>query len=107
MSGVVTRIAVTEAESAVLTALWRAGPLSAASLIDEVKRANPWGDATIKTLLHRLMQKGAVKSVKEDGRQLYHPMIDRRTWLDDEIDLLIDRLFDGDRAALVAHLGES
>ena len=102
-----TRIAVTEAESAVLAALWRLGPLSAASLIDEVKRGHPWGDATIKTLLHRLMGKGAVKSVKEDGRQLYHPMIDRQAWLDDEINLLVDRLFDGDRAALVAHLGKA
>jgi predicted transcriptional regulator len=101
-----SRIAVTEAESAVLAALWRLGPLSAASLIDEVKRGHPWGDATIKTLLHRLMGKGAVKSVKQDGRQLYHPMIDRQAWLDDEIDRLVERLFDGDRSALLRHLGD-
>lgn len=100
-----TRIAVTEAESAVLAALWLHGPLSAASLIDEVKAANPWGDATIKTLLHRLMQKGAVKSEKIDGRQLYRPLIDRQTYIDGEIRLLVDRLFAGDRAALVKHLG--
>jgi len=100
----VTRIAVTEAESAVLAALWRSGPLSAASLIDEVKAHNQWGDATIKTLLHRLMQKGAVRSEKVDGRQLYHPQIDRRTYVDGEIQALVDRLFGGDRSALAAHL---
>lgn len=100
------RIAVTEAESAVLAALWRLGPLSAASLIEEVKAGNPWGDATIKTLLHRLMQKGAVKSEKADGRQLYHPRIDRRTYVDGEVQTLVDRLFGGDRAALAAHLKE-
>lgn len=99
-----TRIAVTEAESAVLAALWRSGPLSAASLIDEVKAHNQWGDATIKTLLHRLMQKGAVRSEKVDGRQLYHPQIDRRTYVDGEIQALVDRLFGGDRSALAAHL---
>lgn len=99
-----TRIAVTEAESAVLAALWRLGPLSAASLIDEVKAHNPWGDATIKTLLHRLMQKGAVRSEKVDGRQLYRPQIDRRTYVDGEIQALVDRLFGGDRSALAAHL---
>ena len=63
-----TAIHVTEAESAVLDALWRCGPLPPARLIEEVKRVRPWGDATIKTLLGRLMQKKAVLSAREDGR---------------------------------------
>lgn len=98
------RIAVTEAESEVLAALWRRGPLSFASLIDEVKVAQPWGDATIKTLLNRLMHKRAVRSEREDGRQRYHPLIDRRTYIDGEIQALTDRLFAGDRSRLVEHL---
>lgn len=103
-AAVLTRIAVTEAESAVLAALWRCGPLSAASLMDEVKSRQPWGDATIKTLLHRLMQKGAVRSAKDDGRQRYHAALDRDVWLDGEIDALVTRLFDGDFDALAAHV---
>ncbi|WP_367117979.1 BlaI/MecI/CopY family transcriptional regulator [Brevundimonas sp.] len=102
-AAVLTRIAVTEAESAVLAALWRCGPLSAASLMDEVKSRQPWGDATIKTLLHRLMQKGAVRSEREDGRQRYHAVLARDVWLDAEIGDLVDRLFGGDFEALVAH----
>lgn len=97
-------MSVTEAESQVLAALWRRGPLSFASLIDEVKAVQPWGDATIKTLLNRLMHKGAVTSVKEDGRKRYHPAIDRNTYIDGEIQDLADRLFEGDRAALTRHL---
>ena len=61
-----------------LGALWRKGPLSFASLVEEVKIVQPWADATIKTLLHRLMQKGAVRSQKDDGRQRYHAAIDRQ-----------------------------
>jgi BlaI family penicillinase repressor len=98
------RIPVTEAESEVLAALWRQGPLSFASLIAEVKSAQPWGDATIKTLLNRLMHKGAVRSVKEDGRQRYHPMLDRHAYVDGEIQALANRLFAGDRDALKRHL---
>lgn len=90
----------------VLAALWRKGPLSFASLIDEVKSAQPWADATIKTLLNRLMHKGAVKSVKEDGRQRYHPVIDRSTYVEGEVDALVQRLFKGDHAALAAFLAE-
>jgi predicted transcriptional regulator len=96
----VARIAVTAAESEVLAALWRRGPLSFASLIEEVKSVQSWGDATIKTLLSRLMHKGAVKSVKEDGRQRYHPMLDRKSYIDNEIQDLADRLFGGDVIAL-------
>lgn len=95
---------MTEAESVVLSALWRLGPLSFISLIEAVKADQPWGDATIKTLLHRLMQKGAVKSVKEDGRQRYHALLDRETYVSGEVDVLVDRLFDGDPKALADFL---
>lgn len=89
-----------------LAALWRCGPLSAAALLDEVKSRQPWGDATIKTLLHRLMQKGAVKSVREDGRQRYHAVIDRQTYVEGEVQDLLDRLFDGRPDRLVALLAD-
>ena len=78
-----------------LGALWRKGPLSFASLVEEVKIVQPWADATIKTLLHRLMQKGAVRSQKDDGRQRYHAAIDRQTYVEGEVQALLDRLFDG------------
>jgi predicted transcriptional regulator len=90
----------------VLAALWRSGPLSAAALLDEVKARQPWGDATIKTLLHRLIQKGAVKSVKEDGRQRYHALIDRQTHVEGEVQDLLDRLFDGRPDRLIALLAD-
>jgi len=102
-----TAIHVTEAESAVLDALWRCGPLPPARLIEEVKRARPWGEATIKTLLGRLMQKKAVLSAREDGRLLYRPLIDRRDYIEAEIQGVADRLFGGDRGALVAWLAKA
>jgi predicted transcriptional regulator len=101
-----TAIHVTEAESAVLDALWRCGPLPPARLIEEVKRVRPWGEATIKTLLGRLMQKKAVLSAREDGRLLYRPQIDRSAYVDAEIQALADRLFGGDRGALAAWLAK-
>ena len=88
-----------------LSALWRGGPLSFVSLIEEVKAGQPWADATIKTLLHRLMQKGAVRSEREDGRQRYHAVLSRETYVDGEVRTLLDRLFDGRAEALVAYLG--
>jgi len=88
----------------VLSALWRHGPLSFASLIEAVRADQAWADATIKTLLHRLIQKGAVRSVKEDGRQRYHAMLDRETYVASEVEALVDRLFEGEPKALAAFL---
>jgi BlaI family penicillinase repressor len=97
-------IHVTEAESAILEALWRHGPLPPARLIAEVKAQRAWGEATIKTLLGRLMQKKAVRSVRENGLVRYHPLIEREAYLDAEITALANRLFGGDALALAAFL---
>jgi BlaI family penicillinase repressor len=53
------------------------------------------------------MQKGAVRSEREDGRQRYHAVLEREVWLDGEVGALVDRLFDGDFEALVAHVRRS
>jgi predicted transcriptional regulator len=98
------RIHVTEAESEVLAALWRHGPITPARLVETVKARRNWGDATIKTLLGRLMQKKAVRSERDDGRLLYHPLISRQTYVAGEVAALIDRLFEGDPNKLAAHL---
>ncbi len=86
--------------------MWRCGPLSAATLMEEVKAENAWGDATIKTLLHRLIQKGAVLSRKEDGRQRYHAVIDQQAYIDGEVQNFLDRLFDGRPERLAALLAK-
>lgn len=98
----VPRIHVTEAESEILAALWRRGPLTPRGLIEEVGAAQPWGDATIKTLLGRLMRKNVIRSERDDGRLTYRAMIDRETYVDDEVQALANRLFEGRRADLAA-----
>lgn len=97
-------IPVTEAESEVLAALWRRGPLSAKPLIEEVQSVQDWGDATIKTLLGRLMRKGAILSERVDDRQQYRALISRSDYVRREIRSLAQRLFGGDQSALLAAL---
>ena len=93
---------VTEAESAILEALWRCGPLPPTRLMSEVKAVRPWGEATIKTLLGRLMHKKAVRSARENGLLRYHPLIERNAYVEGEVEALVGRLFGGDAAALAA-----
>lgn len=100
-------IHITEAESEVLAALWRLGPLTPVRLIEAVKARRDWGDATIKTLLGRLMQKKAIRSQRDDGRLLYHPLVTREQYVTAEVQALADRLFDGDPRKLQAFVGET
>jgi predicted transcriptional regulator len=95
---------ITQAESVVLGALWRHGPLTPARLQSEVKAVQPWAGATIKTLLARLIHKRIVRSERHDGVIRYRPLVEREAYVEAEVRALLDRLFDGDPAALVALL---
>ena len=99
-------IHITEAESVILEVLWRLGPLPPVKLIVEVKAVRPWGGATIKTLLGRLMHKKAVKSVREEGVLRYRVLIERSVYIDGEVGALVNRLFGGDEAALITLLSK-
>ena len=101
-----TQIPVTEAESEVLAALWRLGPLTPTRLVEAVKSRREWGEATVKTLLGRLMRKQAIRSERDDGRLLYHPLVTREMYVRAEIQALADRLFDGDPRRLAGWIDE-
>jgi predicted transcriptional regulator len=95
---------ITEAESVVLGPLWRLGPLTPSRLIAEVKAVQPWADTTIKTLLARLARKAAVVAEKTAGAVRYRALVSREAYVEAEVQALAARLFDGDRAALLAFL---
>lgn len=97
---------ISEAESIVLDALWRESPLSADGVISAVAEENKWTAATVKTLLNRLLKKGAVEADRDGRRYLYRPTLSRERYLNRESKGLIDRLFGGKVAPLVSHFSE-
>jgi BlaI family penicillinase repressor len=98
---------ITEAEHAVMEALWARSPLSAGEVADAVSQARGWSLATVKTLLSRLAAKQAVSSVPDGKRFLYSPAIAREAYLGGESRRLVARLFGGSAAGLFAHLAEA
>ena len=95
---------VSEAESVVMQVLWEAaGPLAAEDVVAALAGEQQWQEATIKTLLNRLLKKGAIQASKDGRRYLYTPVLSRQAWLLDESEGLLARLFDGRVAPLVAH----
>lgn len=94
---------ISEAESAVMDVLWRSHPLAAEDVVAALAASRDWQDATIKTLLNRLLRKGAIRAEKDGRRYFYSPVLERDDWVLGESEGLLDRLFGGRVAPLVAH----
>jgi len=97
------RIVISEAESAVLEVLWDKGTASAEEVTAVLAQPRGWQDSTVKTLLGRLLKKGAVQAVRDGRRFIYSPTLAREEWLSRESESLLNRLYGGRVAPLVAH----
>ncbi|MBL8649633.1 MAG: BlaI/MecI/CopY family transcriptional regulator [Sphingopyxis sp.] len=95
-----------ESEMQILSALWDDSPQSATDLAENVGAANGWTLATVKTLVARLVQKGAVTAEAQGRRFLYSPAVERADAVGEESQRFVDRLFGGRVSPLIAHLAE-
>lgn len=99
--------AISEAESQIMEALWRKSPLTPEEIISTVAPANGWAPATVKTLITRLLKKKAIAGAREAEGYFYRPLIARAAYVQAESQGLLDRLFKGEVAPLVAHFAEN
>jgi BlaI family penicillinase repressor len=53
-----------------------------------------------------LLKKGAIRATKDGRRYLYTPVLKRHAWMLGESQGLLERLFDGRVAPLVAHFSQ-
>ena len=97
---------ISDAELDLMEALWASQePLTSADVAERLE-ARGWSLATIKTMLSRLVTKGAV-SHRQDGRRfLYSPAIEREAYVGSESKKFVERLFGGRLSPLVARLAE-
>ena len=86
-----------------MQALWARGPMGAEEILADVGEGQGWSESTVRTLIHRLGRKGALKAERRGGRTAYVPLLSREAYVTAESRGLIDRLFGGQLAALVAH----
>lgn len=98
---------ISEAEHAVMEALWDESPLSAVDVCERVCIERDWSMPTVKTLLGRLVTKGVIATEPDGRRFLYTPLVARADYVGSESKRLVKRLFGGRAAPLIAHLAES
>ncbi|NYE60266.1 putative transcriptional regulator [Duganella sp. 1224] len=99
-------VQISEAESQVMEVLWTGSPRTAEDVVAALSDQQPWQEATIKTLLNRLLKKGALRADRDGRRFLYAPLLTRDQWVVAESSSMVERLFGGRIAPLVAHFGQ-
>lgn len=99
---------VSDAELEVMEVLWAAShPLTATDVAERIGEERGWSLATVKTMLSRLLAKGAISHREEGRRYLYAPAIARDSYVGRESRRFVDQLFGGRLSPLVARLAEA
>ena len=98
-------IAISEAEAVVMQVIWDHGPLPTEDVIAAVRHAR-WGESTVKTLLNRLLNKGALSAEKDNRRYVYSARLTKEEWLSNESHGFLDRVFGGRVAPLVSYFSQ-
>lgn len=87
--------------------IWKSHPISASEIMATLKDDNGWAANTVRTMLARLVKKGALKYGQEANRYLYRPAVQRKQCVQGEVDSLIQRVFSGATQPLLIHFVEN
>jgi BlaI family penicillinase repressor len=96
-------INISDAEWRVMQVVWRRGRATAAEVIDALADAAGWRHRTVRTLLARLVDKGALAVEPDGNRYVYHPLVSRGKCVRDEGRSFLNKVFSGDTAELLVH----
>ena len=98
---------ISDSELAVMKVLWGAGEaLSVTEIRETLQRDRGWEPTTVKTLVGRLVSKGAVRQEKRNVFY-YSPLISEEAYNAWATDTLIRKLYNGSARDLVAALVQS
>ncbi len=98
---------ISDAEWQVMQILWDQAPLNAAQVVKRLAGKQDWSPRTIKTMLSRLVQKGALTYTQEGNRYHYLPAVTQSACVRDASRSFLGRVFSGDTSLLLAHLVEA
>jgi BlaI family transcriptional regulator, penicillinase repressor len=94
---------ISDAEWEVMKVIWNKAPMTANEVVDCLSKRTDWNHRTIRTLLNRLVDKGAVKFQTQGQHYLFSPSISKDQCVKQESEGFIQRVFDGAASPLLAH----
>jgi BlaI family penicillinase repressor len=95
---------ISEAEWTVMEVLWERAPQTASEVAKSLSSSAGWAVNTVRTLLARLVDKGALHSAdNRAGVREFTPAIERETMVDAAGRSFLDRIFKGAAQPLLVH----
>lgn len=98
---------ISEAEWEVMRAVWAGHPATANEIVERLAGEKDWSPRTIKTMLNRLMKKGALGFTEEGKRYLYRPLVSQEQCVREESRSFLDRVFGGALGPMLNHFVKS
>ena len=94
---------ISESEWDVMEPIWAFGDCTAADVIKQLRTTHDWNHSTIRTLLARLVEKGALVYDVDGSRYIYRAAVTRQQCVRQEGRSFLEKAFGGDVTALLAH----
>lgn len=98
---------ISDAEWEVMKVLWASSPRTASEIVEALAEPKQWHPKTVKTLLGRLVKKGALRYTEEGNRYLYRPVFPRERYIEQESRSFLERVFGGAAAPMLVHFVEN
>lgn len=95
---------LSDAEWKVMHALWERAPATVREVHERVVDQTGWAYSTAKTLLTRLVDKGAVAVERRGNTGVFSPLISRSDARRQAVRGLLGRAFGGTFGALISHI---
>jgi BlaI family penicillinase repressor len=95
---------IAKSEWAVMEALWERAPQTASEVTKTLRPATGWAENTVRTLLKRLVEKGALRMGENgSGTKTFIPAVKREACVLAEGETFMQRMFYGAAKPLLIH----
>lgn len=99
---------ISDSEWSVMEALWESSPQTASELTKTLRPTMNWAENTVRTLLTRLLDKGALKTAENaSGTRTYLPAVKRESCVRAEGESFMQRIFGGAAKPLLVHFARN
>lgn len=98
---------ISESEWIVMEALWASAPGTASEITKVLRPTTNWAENTVRTLLTRLVEKGALgTSENTSGTRVFTPAVRREACVGAESESFMQRVFRGASKPLLVHFAQ-
>ena len=95
---------LSDAEWSLMNLIWQLQPTEASDVISALSQTHDWSDATIKTMLHRLVKKGALSTEAVGKKYRYRAAVQREACVRQASQSFLKHVFGGHAAPALLHL---